>query len=107
MASLGHALKVMKAQLERLEELASLPNWFLHVAPFSMGERRAFHLPVNLLTLADRSVAAYAESEAQGHVQRETSLVVPMLTAYHQLQGECLSQAASVDLSSRTRRGTS
>ncbi|MGW1180830.1 helix-turn-helix domain-containing protein [Streptomyces drozdowiczii] len=97
--------EVMKAQLERLEELAALPNWFLHVAPFSLGERRAFHLPVNLLTLADRSVVAYAESEAQGHVERETSLVVPMLTAYHQLQGESLSQAASVDMISRIRRG--
>ncbi|MGQ4487904.1 helix-turn-helix transcriptional regulator [Streptomyces sp. SAS_281] len=97
--------QVMNRQLERLEELATLPNWFIHVAPFSLGERRAFHLPVNLLTLPDRSVVAYAESEAQGHVERETSLVVPMLTAYHQLQGESLSQAASVALINRLRKG--
>jgi len=97
--------KVMNAQLERLEELAALPNWFIHVAPFSLGEHRAFHLPVNLLTLADRSVVAYAESEAQGHVEREISLVVPMLTAYHQLQGEALSQAASLALISQLRKG--
>ncbi|MGW2591001.1 helix-turn-helix domain-containing protein [Streptomyces sp. NPDC001515] len=89
---------VMEAQLERLEELAALPNWFIHVAPFSLGERRAFNLPLNLLTLADRSLVAYAESEAQGHVEREPSLVIPMLTAYHQLQSEALSQAASVNM---------
>lgn len=98
--------EVMNAQLQRLEELAALPNWILHVAPFSLGARRAFHLPVNLLTLADRSIVAYAESEAQGHVERETSLVVPMLTAYHQLQSESLSQAESVAMISRLRKGS-
>ncbi|MGZ2356099.1 helix-turn-helix domain-containing protein [Streptomyces sp. 372A] len=98
--------KVMNAQLERLEELAALPNWFVHVAPFAIGARRAFNLPVNLLTLSDRSVVAYAESQAQGHVDREPSFVVPMLTAYHQLQGEALSQAASVAKISQLRKGT-
>ena len=88
--------EIMKAQLQRLVEVASLPNWIMQVAPFGIGARRAFNLPVNLLTLADRSVVAYAESQAQGHVEREMSSVVPMLTAYHQLQGESLSQAASV-----------
>ncbi|SCD81258.1 Helix-turn-helix domain-containing protein [Streptomyces sp. BpilaLS-43] len=98
--------KVMDAQLQRLEEVASLPNWIIHVAPFGIGTRRAFNLPVNLLTLADRSVVAYAESQAQGHVERESSLVVSMLTAYHQLQGESLSQAASVAKISQLRKGT-
>ncbi|MFC8535442.1 Scr1 family TA system antitoxin-like transcriptional regulator [Streptomyces sp. NPDC057249] len=98
--------KVMNAQLERLEELAARPNWLLHVAPFAIGARRAFNLPVNLLTLSDRSVVAYAESQAQGHVDREPSFVVPMLTAYHQLQGEALSQAASVAKISQLRKGT-
>jgi len=98
--------KVMKTQLQRLEELAELPNWFVHVAPFAIGARRAFNLPVNLLTLSDRSVVAYAESQAQGHVDREPSFVVPMLTAYHQLHGESLSQAASVAKISQLRKGT-
>ncbi|MFJ3281554.1 DUF5753 domain-containing protein [Streptomyces halstedii] len=96
---------VMNAQLQRLEETASLPNWFVHVSPFAIGARRSFNLPVYLLTLADRSVVAYAESQAQGHVDRETSFVVPMLTAYHQLQGESLSQAASVAKISQLRKG--
>ncbi|MFI1223213.1 MULTISPECIES: Scr1 family TA system antitoxin-like transcriptional regulator [unclassified Streptomyces] len=98
--------EVMDAQLQRLEEMAALPNWIIQVAPFSLGARRAFNLPVYLLTLADRSVVAYAESQSQGHVERETSFVVPILTSYHQLQGEALSKAASVAKISQLRKGT-
>ncbi|WP_461041870.1 Scr1 family TA system antitoxin-like transcriptional regulator [Streptomyces sundarbansensis] len=98
--------EVMDAQLQRLEEMAGLPNWIIQVAPFSLGARRAFYLPVNLLTLADRSIVAYAESQAQGHVERETSFVVPLLTSYHQFQSEALSKAASVAKISQLRKGT-
>ncbi|MCX4770359.1 MULTISPECIES: helix-turn-helix transcriptional regulator [unclassified Streptomyces] len=106
---LRHAVggrEIMAAQLQRLIEIAALPNWVLQVAPFEIGERRPFNLPVNLLTLADRSVLAYAESQAQGHVDRETASVVPLLTAYHQLQAEAMSQAASVAMISQLRKGT-
>lgn len=106
---LHHAVggaEVMRAQLGQLMEVASLPNWVLHVAPFGIGARRAFNLPVNLLTLADRAVIAYAESQAQGHVERETASVVPMLTAYHQLQAEALAQAESVAMINKLRKGT-
>ncbi|MFI2673746.1 Scr1 family TA system antitoxin-like transcriptional regulator, partial [Streptomyces albidoflavus] len=75
--------EVMDEQFEKLEEVAAQPNWVIQVAPFDIGARRSFNLPVNLLTLADRSVVAYAESQAQGYVERETSAVVGMLTAYH------------------------
>ncbi|MEU8624348.1 helix-turn-helix transcriptional regulator [Streptomyces sp. NPDC048669] len=96
---------VMDAQLARLVEFAGLPNTLLQVAPYEIGERRTFDLPVNLLTLSDRSVLCYAESQAQGHLDRETTSVVPMLTAYHQLQGEAMSQAASVAMISELRKG--
>lgn len=96
---------VMDAQLARLVEFAGLPNTLLQVAPYEIGERRTFDLPVNLLTLSDRSVLCYAESQAQGHLDRETASVVPMLTAYHQLQGEAMSQAASVAMISELRKG--
>ncbi|WP_430479620.1 helix-turn-helix domain-containing protein [Streptomyces sp. P11-1] len=98
--------EVMKAQLRRLEEMSARPNWIIQVAPFSLGARRAFYLPVNLLTMADRSIVAYAESQSQGFVERETSLVAPMFTAYHQLQGEALSKAASAAKISQLRKGT-
>ncbi|MFF3258473.1 Scr1 family TA system antitoxin-like transcriptional regulator [Streptomyces sp. NPDC002932] len=96
---------VMDAQLARLVEFASLPNTLLQVAPYEIGERRPFDLPVNLLTLSDRSVLCYAESQAQGHLDREPTSVMPMLTAYHQLQGESLSPAASVSMISELRKG--
>jgi hypothetical protein len=97
--------EVMGAQLDRLMELAELPNTVVQVAPFHIGERRPFDLPVNLLTLPDWSVVAYAESQAQGHLQRETASVLPMLTAYHQLQAESLPQADSVAMISEARKG--
>ncbi|WP_031005821.1 helix-turn-helix domain-containing protein [Streptomyces sp. NRRL F-5727] len=98
---------VMDAQLARLVEFADLPNSMLQVAPFAIGERRPFNLPVNLLTLADRSMVAYTETHAQGHVDRERTAVASLLTAYHQLQAECLSQAESVAVIEQVRKGTS
>jgi transcriptional regulator with XRE-family HTH domain len=98
--------EIMSPQLQRLVEVAARPNWILQVAPFDIGARRAFNLPVNLLTLADRSVICYAESQSQGHLDRESASVLPMLTAYHQLQGEALSPAASVAMINQVRKGT-
>ncbi|MFF9509447.1 Scr1 family TA system antitoxin-like transcriptional regulator [Streptomyces sp. NPDC014724] len=88
--------EVMESQIQKLADFAALPNTALQVAPFGIGERRPFNLPVNLLTLPDRSMVSYAESHSQGHVDRESTSVLPLLTAYHQLQAEALSQAASV-----------
>ncbi|MFE3047587.1 helix-turn-helix domain-containing protein [Streptomyces albidoflavus] len=98
--------EVMDRQLEHLVEFSRMPNTVIQVAPFEIGERRTLSRPVNLLTLADRSVMYYAESQAQGHLEREGSAVVDMLTEYHQLQAEALSQAASVALISQLRKGT-
>ncbi|WP_282696282.1 helix-turn-helix transcriptional regulator [Streptomyces sp. CC208A] len=96
---------VMNAQLERLAEFAELPNSMLQVAPYEIGERRPFDLPVNLLTLADRSMVAYTETHAQGYVERERTAVASLLTGYHQLQAECLSQADSVAMVEKVRKG--
>jgi len=98
--------EVMDAQLARLAEFAEMPNTVLQIAPFEMGERRPFDLPMNLLTLSDLSVIAYAESQMRGHLERETKFVLPLLTAYHQLQAEALSQKASVAMINEARKGT-
>lgn len=87
---------VMADQLASLASFADLPNTMLQVAPYSIGERRSFDLPVRLLTLPDRSMVAYAESQTQGHLDRDNRFVLPLVTAYHQLQAEALSQTASV-----------
>ncbi|MFJ7588415.1 helix-turn-helix transcriptional regulator [Streptomyces sp. NPDC097617] len=97
---------IMAAQLEKLAAFAELPNSVLQVAPFAIGERRPFHLPVNLLTLGDRSLVAYAETHAQGHVDRESTAVLPLLAGYHHLQAESLPQAASVAMIHEVRKGT-
>ncbi|THA32478.1 XRE family transcriptional regulator [Streptomyces sp. A1277] len=97
---------VMNAQLERLLEFAELPTTVFQVAPFTMGVRRPFNLPLYILTLPDRSLMSYAESAQQGHLERESTFVLPLLTAYHQLQAEALSQAASVAMIEQLRKGS-
>ncbi|MFI6285920.1 helix-turn-helix domain-containing protein [Streptomyces sp. NPDC051018] len=97
---------VMDAQLQRLVEFAELPNTVLQVANFGMGERRPFNLPLYILTMADRSLMSYAESAHRGHLERDSTFVLPILGAYHQLQAHALSQAASVDLINQLRKGT-
>lgn len=91
----------MEAQLARLVEFAELPNTVLQVAPFDLGTRRPFNLPITVLTLPDRSLMSYAESAQRGHLERESTSVVPILTAYHQLQAEAPSQAESVAMISQ------
>lgn len=98
---------VMAEQMDKLLAFAALPSTVLQVAPYDLGERRSFDLPVTLLTLADRSHLAYTESAQRGHLVRETTFVVPTLTAYHQLQAEALSQTASVGMIEQLRKGTS
>jgi transcriptional regulator with XRE-family HTH domain len=97
---------VMDAQLAHLLEFAKLPNAVLQITPYDIGERRPFNLPMNLLMLPDLSVIAYAESQMRGHLERETASVLPLLTAYHQLQAEALSPTASVAMINEARKGT-
>ncbi|MFI6638200.1 helix-turn-helix domain-containing protein [Streptomyces sp. NPDC050504] len=97
----------MAAQLSKLVAFAEQPNTVLQVAPFGLGERRSFDLPITLLTLPDRSHIAYSESAQQGRLERDLRFVQPMLTAYHQLQAEAASQAASVAMIEQARKGTS
>ncbi|TFI25684.1 helix-turn-helix transcriptional regulator [Streptomyces sp. 4R-3d] len=96
----------MGRQLGRLIEFAEEPHTVLQVAPYAMAERRPFNRLVNLLTLPDRSVISYVESQTHGHLDRETASVVQLVRAYHQLQAEALSQAASVAMINEVRKGT-
>jgi transcriptional regulator with XRE-family HTH domain len=97
---------VMCTQLERLVEFAKQPNTVLQLAPYSLGERRPFDRSVNLLTLHDRTVLSYVESQTQGYLDRELATVLPLVRAYHQLQAEALSQAASVAMIEQLRKDT-
>ncbi len=95
----------MDAQFARLLEFAERPNTVLQVAPFSMGARRPFSLPITILTMPDRSLMSYAESTHRGHLERESTFVLNMLAAYHQLQAEAPSQAESVAMIEKARKG--
>ncbi|WP_245984671.1 helix-turn-helix domain-containing protein [Streptomyces tateyamensis] len=95
---------VMTAQLDRLIAFAELPYTVLQVAPYEMGEARSLDLPVYLLTQRNGTVLSYAESAQRGQVERDPDAVRPLLTAYHQLQVEALSQGASVALISKVRK---
>ncbi|MFJ7907481.1 helix-turn-helix domain-containing protein [Kitasatospora sp. NPDC096204] len=95
--------KVMAAQLNHLADVASFPNMTLQIAPYSMGEARSLNLPVYLLVLPDRSMAAYSEAAQQGLFEREPSEVQALLTAYHHLQVEALPQAPSRELIGKVR----
>lgn len=97
----------MDAQLARLVEFAALPNSVLQIAPFEMGDRRPLSLPLYILTMQNRSLVSYAESAQRGQLERDSASVVPLLTAYHQLQAEAASQAASVAMIHQLRKGTS
>ncbi|MFD4833770.1 helix-turn-helix domain-containing protein [Streptomyces uncialis] len=97
--------EVMEEQLRRLLDFAAQPNTALQIAPYSMGERRPFNRLVNLLTLPDRSVVSYVESQTQGHLDREITSVWPLLRSYHQLQTEALSQAQTVTMIQQAGKG--
>ncbi|MFD5748003.1 helix-turn-helix transcriptional regulator [Streptomyces sp. NPDC059255] len=97
--------RVLAEQLGHLLEVADMPNTVVQVAPFELGERRSFDSPVTLATLPDGSCMAYAESVHSGRLERDTRLVRPIFTAYHQLQAEALSQRESVAMVSQVRKG--
>ncbi|GGX56731.1 helix-turn-helix domain-containing protein [Streptomyces noursei] len=98
--------EVMKRQLDHLIKFADQPYTAIQLAPFTLGERRPFNRLVNLLTMPDRSVMAYVESETTGHLDREITSVLPLVRAYHQLQAVALSQAESVAMIEQVRKGT-
>ncbi|MFT2018175.1 helix-turn-helix domain-containing protein [Streptomyces sp. 796.1] len=98
--------EAMREQLDYLADFAEQPNTMLQIAPFGLGERRPFNLPIYLLTMPDRSMVAYAESYARGHVERESTFVTAALADYHQLQAESMSQAESVAMINQLRKGT-
>ncbi|MGA5821554.1 helix-turn-helix domain-containing protein [Kitasatospora sp. NPDC094028] len=95
---------VMAAQLDHLIDFASEPTARLQLAPYLLGEDRAFDLPVSILTLPDRSLTSYAESAHQGRLERDTGAVTAELAAYYQLQTHALSQADSVAMIRELRR---
>ncbi|MER7583898.1 helix-turn-helix transcriptional regulator [Kitasatospora sp. NPDC097691] len=97
--------KVMIEQLLRLEQLATAPNIVIQVAPYSLGEERPFSSHVTLLTMPDRKLLGYGETEVRGYLDRDIDTVLPLSRGYDRLQIEALNQAASMEMIRAVRKG--
>jgi transcriptional regulator with XRE-family HTH domain len=95
---------VMTGQLQHLERLSQRPKVIIQVAPYALGERRPFTLPVWLLTQADRTVLGYSESQQRGFLERESETVAAWERAYDWLQVDALSQADSLAMIQDVRK---
>ncbi|MEU1289338.1 DUF5753 domain-containing protein [Kitasatospora sp. NPDC005856] len=95
---------VMREQLDRLVDLFERPKTIIQVAPFSMGERRSLALPVVLLTMPDRSMLGYAESQARGFLTRETETVMAWSRDYDRLQVGASSDVVSLEMIRAARK---
>lgn len=96
--------EVMLPQLDLLEELADRPNITVQVAPFKLAEHVPFTMPVVLLTLPDRSVVGYAESQLRGYLERGREPIASWERDYDQLQVESLSKVASLAMIRAVRK---
>ncbi|MFD4904973.1 helix-turn-helix domain-containing protein [Kitasatospora purpeofusca] len=95
---------IWRDQLQHLERLAERPGLTIQVAPAALGERIPFTMPVVLLTLRDRSVIGYAESQARGILERDRRAVDAWSSDYDQLQVESLSKTASLAMIRAARK---
>lgn len=90
---------VMARQLAHLEAVAVRPDVTVQVAPYTLAEELPFTMMVTLLTMADRSVLAYSESQSRGFLeQRNNDTGRAWERDYHQLQVEALPKAQSLEL---------
>lgn len=87
---------VMRGQLDHIEELASRPYITIQIAPLTLAEYRPFLLPLTLLTLPDRTVIGYSESQLRGYLERNRDIVSARDRDYDRLQVESLSTGASL-----------
>ncbi|MFJ8041252.1 Scr1 family TA system antitoxin-like transcriptional regulator [Kitasatospora sp. NPDC096147] len=96
--------QVMAEQLRHIEALVEHAHITVQVAPASLGEHRVFLLPVVLLTQADRSVIAYAESQLRGQLERDRRAVAVWEDDYDHLQREAPSERVSLEMIRAVRR---
>ncbi|MFF2080479.1 Scr1 family TA system antitoxin-like transcriptional regulator [Kitasatospora sp. NPDC058162] len=99
----GH--EVMAGQLRNLETLAARPRFLLQVVPFSAAEARPFAHPITLLTMANRSIVGYSETERRGFLERDPKTLADWTSEYDHLQGEALPRAATIEFIRELRKG--
>ncbi|MFF8768674.1 Scr1 family TA system antitoxin-like transcriptional regulator [Kitasatospora sp. NPDC015120] len=97
--------EVMAEQLRHLEALAARPRVLVQISPFSLGEVRPFAHPVTLLTMQNRSMVGYGETQKRGFLERDPETLAEWASEYDHLQVEALSRAASIEFIREVRRG--
>ncbi|MFI9366247.1 Scr1 family TA system antitoxin-like transcriptional regulator [Kitasatospora sp. NPDC053057] len=95
---------VMVEQLLHLEQLSARPNVVIQVAPFSLGENRPFTQMAHLLTMPNRRVLAYGETEQRGYIDRDIKSVAALANSYDRLAIEALGRAESLAFIRAARR---
>ncbi|MFJ9691570.1 Scr1 family TA system antitoxin-like transcriptional regulator [Kitasatospora sp. NPDC101183] len=96
---------VMVAQLKYLEALAAHPRFLVQVCPVSAGEDRPFGHPITLLTMANRSIVGYGETERRGFLERDPKTLAVWTGEYDHLQAEALPRAATQGFIRDVRKG--
>ncbi len=96
---------VMARQLDHVTMLTERPNITVQTAPLTLGELVPFTFPVVLLTLPDRSVVGYSETNSRGYLERNSTTCAAWERDYDQLQVESLSTVASLAMISTVRKG--
>ncbi|MFE4516347.1 Scr1 family TA system antitoxin-like transcriptional regulator [Kitasatospora sp. NPDC056783] len=96
---------VMIAQLKHLETLASQPRCLVQICPTSTGESRPFGHPITLLTMPNRAIVGYGETERRGFLERDPATLAAWTSEYDHLQAEALPRAPSIEFIRDVRRG--
>ncbi|MFJ2810305.1 Scr1 family TA system antitoxin-like transcriptional regulator [Kitasatospora sp. NPDC087271] len=96
---------VMVAQLRHLEALAARPRFLVQVCPTAAGENRPFGHPITLLTMPNRSIVGYGETQRRGYLERDPETLAEWASEYDHLQAEALSRAASIEFIRNVRKG--
>ncbi|MER8102889.1 helix-turn-helix transcriptional regulator [Kitasatospora sp. NPDC094016] len=96
---------VMVAQLRHLEALAARPRFLVQVCPTAAGENRPFGHPITLLTMPNRAIVGYGETQRRGYLERDPETLAEWASEYDHLQAEALRRAASIEFIRNVRKG--
>ncbi|EHN72032.1 transcriptional regulator [Streptomyces coelicoflavus ZG0656] len=89
---------VMRAQLERLVEVAAEPHIRVQVFPFEQGGHDALGGSLSVLTLPDGSEVAYTEGAHYGQLVEEPAEVRHFSGIYDRLRADALPTVMSLDM---------
>ncbi|WP_217161937.1 helix-turn-helix transcriptional regulator [Streptomyces sp. AC512_CC834] len=96
---------VMRAQLERLVEVAAEPHITVQVFPFEQGGHDALGGSLTVLTLPDGSEVAYTEGAHYGQLVEEPADVRHLSGNYDRVRADALPTVMSLDMIRSAMKG--